>query len=88
MLLSSDFPHLSQLFNRMEIDTDTPMKRGKTPVSGHISFMPRSRIRRISEGFKIFFPLPFSSEVVKSMFKNRIFAIKKHNLCNNVVIFR
>jgi hypothetical protein len=39
------------------------MKRGETPVSGHIRFMPRSRIRRISEGFKIFFPLPFSSEV-------------------------
>jgi hypothetical protein len=39
------------------------MKRGETPVSGHISFMARSRIRRISEGFKIFFPLPFSSEV-------------------------
>jgi hypothetical protein len=39
------------------------MKRGETPVSGHISFMPRSRIRGISEGFKIFFPLAFSSEV-------------------------
>jgi hypothetical protein len=37
----------------MEIDTNKPMKRGETPVSGHLSFMQRSRIRRISEAFKI-----------------------------------
>jgi hypothetical protein len=39
------------------------MKRGETPVSSHINFMARSRKWRISEAFKMFFPLPFSSEV-------------------------